>query len=131
MAGTPYIDDPTIRNGETLWRRIFPGWIVPDDNEVGWRVSSAAFDDSPDGSPMSVLLADVVEATNRTADDVLTGFEGYGLTVLVAGFVRSLKQGIARTPEPHEPAHASVFGSKTPKVKRALARASTWVHLPR
>jgi len=130
MMGIAYQDDPSIQDDAVLWRRICPAWIVPDDN-VGWRVSSAAFDDSRDGSPMSVLLAADVIQSGRTAYETVAYFAGYGLAAITAGIARTQKQGVARTPEPDEIAHASVFGPKSGAVKRALARAATWVIHPK
>jgi hypothetical protein len=129
MAVPPLEDDPTIHNDAELWRRIHPAWIVPDENAGRMRVSSAAFDDSRDGSPLSVLLADVVAQTHRGPEEVLSRFEGYALAAIRAGTARSFGQGVARTPEPDEPAHASVFGPKTGKNKRGMAKAATWVVL--
>jgi len=131
MAGPAYQDDPSIRDDAALWRIIHPLWIVRDDNERGWRISSGAFDDSTDGSPLSVLLAEIVASTGRTADELLTRFTGYGLAAITAAVARAQRQGVARTPTPDEPAHASVFGKKTGSVKRALAQAANWVHFPR
>ncbi len=53
MAGPPYDDDPTVLNEMALWRLIGRLWVVADENRGGRRVSSAAFYDSPDGSPTS------------------------------------------------------------------------------
>jgi hypothetical protein len=131
VAGTACEDDRSIADQAALWRLIHPNWIVQDDNERGWRISSAAFDDSKDGSPLSVLLAEVIASTGRTADDLLAQFTGYGLAAITAGSARAQRQGVSRTPRPNEPAHASVFGKKTGSVKRALARAANWVHLPK
>lgn len=130
MVGVAFEDDPSIQDDAELWRIIHPTWIVRDDNERGWRLSSAAFDDSKDGSPLSVLLAAVVRDTGRDADDVLARFAGYGLAALTAAAVRAQQQGVTRTPTELEPEHASVFGKKTGAVKRALARAANWVHFP-
>ena len=74
MPGVSYVDDPAILSDAILWRRIHPKWVVLDTNRGGVRVSSAAFDDSPDGSAMSVLLADAVESTGRMAADVLARY---------------------------------------------------------
>ena len=131
MTNQPYSDDPSIPNETALWRRIHPDWIVRDDNHAVWRVSSAAFDDSRDRSPLSVLVANVVIETGRTAGDVLVRFSGYGLAAITAGDARSLHQSVARTPTDDEPAHASVIGRKTLRVRRALASASAWVHCPK
>ena len=130
MAGPSYADDKTILDGADLWRRIHPRWAVRDDNEGGWRVTSAAFSDSPDGSPLSVLLADVVAATDRGPADILATFEGYCLASFTAGAARELGQGVARTPTGEEVAHASVFGRKTDSVRRNLAKAARWIVAP-
>ena len=130
MAGPLYVDDKTVVDNADLWRWIPPVWAVRDDNEGGWRVTSAAFSDSPDRSPLSVLLADTVMAAGRTPADVLARFEGYFLAAFTAGAARELGQGVARTPTPEEPAHASVFGKKTDAVRAKLARATRWVVAP-
>jgi hypothetical protein len=130
MAGPALVDDPAITNDESLWRRIHPDWVVPDQNRGGVRVSSAAFDDSHDGSPLSVLLAGVVRATGRGPENVLVGFLGYALASITAGDARTCGQGVAPTPRSDEPAHASVFGPKTKPIKRQLAKAARWVITP-
>ena len=126
----PYTDDPTIHDDAALWRRIPPGHIVPDDNLGGVRPSSAAFKDHPDGSPMSVLLAEIVTETGRGAREVLAGHEGYGLSTFSAGLARECAQGIARMALADEPAHAEVFGKKTHSVRKKLVRGSEWVLPP-
>jgi hypothetical protein len=130
MPGPPLEDDVSISDDDTLWRRVFPSWIVSDENTGGLRVSSAAFDDSEDGSPLSVLIAAVVAETRRTAREILAGYDGYALAAITARTARSVGQGIARTPEPNEPAHASVFGPKTKKNKRGMSKAAIWVIAP-
>lgn len=130
MASERLVDDSTILDEAELWRRIHPEWVVPDENTGGFRLSSAAFDDSPDGSPTSVLLVDIVRETGRDEEDVLAGFDGYTLASVTAGDARGCKQGIARDPLPNEPAHAYVFGSKTKSLKRCLARHAQWIIPP-
>ena len=125
MASEPS-DDRTIVNVAVLWRRIHPRWIVSSEDEGG-RVSSAAFDNSPDGSPTSVLLADIVAQTGRSAIQILAEFPGYALASLAAGQARSCRQGIARDPLSEESAHAIVFGAKTRANKRCLAKSAVWV----
>ena len=125
-------DDATIANDAELWRRIHPDWVVPDENTDRMRVSSAAFDNSPDGSPTSVWLATIVRETGRSDADVLGRFEGegYRLASLTAGQARECKQRIARNPLPDEPAHAFLVGKKTKGAKKCLARIAKWVISP-
>ena len=130
MAPIGLLDDTTIEDDLELWRRIYPTWIVPDKNIGGLRVSSAAFYNSPNGTPTSVLLADVVRETGRDAEDVLAGFDGYALASITAGQGRSCNQGVARDPRPNEPAHAYLFGNKTRSLRGCLARHAEWVILP-
>lgn len=131
MQPLPLVDDKSILDEEDLWRRIHPKWAVRDENRGGLRISSAAFDDSADGSPLSVLRETVVRNGGRTPNDVMSPFvaEGYRLASLRAGDARANGQGVMSTPTPEEPAHASVFGRKPPGVKKALARAAVWVDL--
>jgi hypothetical protein len=130
MPESPYVDDATIPDAADLWRRLIPDWIIPDSNTGGVRISSAAFDDSRDGTPMSVLLADVVAKTHRTPEQVLADFKGYGLAAITAGAVRGHKQGVMPTPKPDEPAHASVFGPKTGSTKKGMAKAARLLIAP-
>ena len=126
MPPPPHVDDPTILDTTKLWRRLSPLWVVSDGNG-GVRISSAAFDDSPDGSPMSVLISDVVAETQRTAATVIAAYPGYGLAEITAGAVRNCRQGVMRTPELGDDAHASVFGAKTKGNKRAMAKAAIFL----
>lgn len=130
MASEGLVDDATIADDSELWRRIHPDWIVPNQNIHGLRVSSAAFDNSKDGSPTSVLMADLVQETGRDAQNVLAGFEGYALASITAGQARHCNQGVARDPLPEEPAHAYIFGEKKKTIKRCLAQHAEWVVSP-
>jgi hypothetical protein len=130
MPGPLYADDAGIADSADLWRRLIREWVVPDSNTGGIRISSAAFDDSRDGTPMSVLLADIVAQTRQKPEEVLAGFAGYGLAAITAGAVRVCKQGVMPTPEPDEPAHASVFGPKTGSTKKGMAKAARLLIYP-
>src|SRR5438132_1666293 len=116
----PFVDDPTISDDEQLLRRIRPDWFVPDYNLNRWRPSSAAFQNSPDKSPMSVHLTSVLNANNLSLDSVLLGHEGYGLARFQAQVARNLNQLIVRDPLPNDSAHALVTGEKTESRRRKL-----------
>lgn len=81
-----YGDDPTISDEAELWRRIPPWHVVSDQNSGQRRASSAAFDNDPDGSPMSVVLA--AESGGPAA--ALAGHPEYALATITAGLARSL-----------------------------------------
>ena len=110
---SPPEDDKSILDEAQLWRRIPPWHIVEDKNYGGKRISKAAFEDHPDGSPMSVVLGDEVLAAGRDASSIIAGHEGFCLASVTAALARSLKQGVVRSPLEDEPAHAEVFGNKT------------------
>ena len=130
MENGGYRDDPTILDEAELWRRV-PSWhFVQDENLGQIRPSKAAFDNHPNGSPMSVVLAHVVAETGRGPDAVLAGHKGFALAAITAGLARECQQGVAREPLPNEPAHAVVFGKKTNGVKKRLARGARWVVPP-
>ncbi len=126
-----YEDDTSISNEAELWRRIPPRHLVPDKNRGGMRISKAAFDNHPNGTPMSVVLGDEILAAGREPSSVIDGHEGFYLASLTAGLARSLGQGVVRNPTPDEPAHAEVFGKKTDSTRKKLAKAATWVIGPR
>jgi hypothetical protein len=130
MADEGYSDDLSVTDQASLWRRVPPWHFIYDGNLQRWRASSAAFDNVPDGSPMSVALAEVVLAAGRTPNTVLAGHEGYALAAITAGLVRSCGQGVTRDPKSEEPAHALVFGPKPKSVQRRLAKGATWVFPP-
>ncbi len=126
MAGGEYSNDPTIADDAELWRRIHPDHIFYDENKGRWRPSTAAFENHPNGSPMSVLLGEMVLGSGRGPLDILTGYEGYALASITAGLARQCNQGVAREPLPDEPAHAVVFGEKTYGVRKRFACDCGW-----
>ena len=130
MDEPEYPDDFSIPDSADLWRRIPPQHIVRDENLGRLRPSSAAFENHPNGSPMSVLLADIVQQTGRGPHDVLRGHPGFLLAAVTAGLARRCRQSVARDPLLEEPAHALVVGAKTDSARKRLARESVWVVAP-
>ena len=126
-ASQPHEDDKSILDDAELWRRIPPLHVVEDKNRGGKRISSAAFEDHPDGTPMSVVLGQEVLAAGRDALSVIAGHDNFCLAHVTAGLARSLNQGIVRKPLDDEPAHAEVFGKKTHGVRKRFARAAVWI----
>jgi hypothetical protein len=130
MTRHEYVDDSSIADSASLWRRIPPWHFVYDANLQRWRPSSAAFENDPDGKPMSVILGDLVLAAGRELEAVLIGHEGYALAMITAGLARAGGQGVVRDPTTEEPAHALVFGPKPKSLQRRLAKESVWVLPP-
>ena len=122
-GGADHADDPSIRNCGELWRRVHQTQFVLDKNLGRVRPSSAAFNDSSDRTPMSVLRARIVMATGRDEYSVLRNYPGYALVAFTARLARQLGQGVEPNPLPDEPAHTYVFGDKKKKsVKEAFAK---------
>jgi hypothetical protein len=123
-------DDLTIPDEAELWRRIPPTHLILDHNLGRIRPTSAAFENHPDGSPMSVFLADIVLESGRKPEAVLVGHEGFTLASITAGLARECNQKIVRKPLDMEPAHAEVVGKKTDGVKKRFYRGCRWVIPP-
>lgn len=122
-------DDISIGNGTDLWRRI-PNWpkrVVYDENLGRQRPSSSNFDDHPNGTPMSVAIAD----GSVTACEALAEHPQFFLVGFTAGMARSLGLGVVRRPLPGQAWHGEVPGKKTGRVKNELARAAIWVVAPK
>lgn len=130
MGNGGYTDDPTIPDEAELWRRIHPKQWDRDENLGRVRPVSGAFDDPSDGSPMSVDLAEVHIQMGHGPEAALASHEGFALAAITAGLARECGLGVARQPLPENPAHAVVFGKKTPKTRRRLAKEARWVVPP-
>lgn len=122
-------DDATIPDSATLWRRIFPGWWVLDQNTGQRRLSSAAFENYPNTNTMSVGIADEMDGP----EVLLKGYDGYGIAAFTAGHARrQCRQAVARAPEPDQPWHAHVIGDKKKRsVRKCLLDGHTVVVEPR
>lgn len=118
-------DDPFLQDHFVLLRR-FTTLHVKQESD-GRRVASSAFYDSPDGSPMSVVIREFLVAMNREAEAVLEGHSGFGLLSFQVGDARSLGLGITWEPVligTTGLAHALVHCTKRTKVRRGLQRAA-------
>jgi DNA-binding transcriptional LysR family regulator len=120
------LDDRTIPDDAELWRRIHPRWFVLDEVTGERRVSTQAFENSPDDSGTSVVIA--AESSEAM---VMAGFDDYGLAMLTAGLAREQGQGVRRVPLPDVPGHAQIEGQKTRLVKKALAAGCRLLRRPR
>src|SRR5688572_7853502 len=104
-----YDDDPTITDDDELLRRIRPELIVPDQKSAsGRRLSSAAFDDSSDGTPCSVNVRREALAPETILAQEKHG--GYSIASVTAHVPRSLKQTVLHWPDDEEPGHAYIAG---------------------
>jgi hypothetical protein len=76
---------------------------------------------------MSVVIRSVLEADGRTARHVALSMAVAEVDVATCF---ALGLAIERDPQPGEPAHAHVVGTKTKSVRRKLALASRWAVSP-
>ena len=94
------------------------------------RPRSAAFEDDPDGDPMSVYRRDIIEAEGALVQRVMIGHEGFALVSLTAGQLRSKQQSVFSDPLPGETSHAKICGPKTEGTRRWFAKQAEWVIAP-
>jgi hypothetical protein len=123
-------DDPNIPSTDRIYRRVPPNWIVFDENVGARRPSTAAFQDSSDGSAMSVHIQTLLAQNNLEPESALAGHPSFGLVSFFAGLARELGFGIAPDPQPNDPAHGLVEGKKTEGKRKRLRAAAAWVVLP-
>ena len=109
---------------------IPPDLVVRNHNSGIDEPSSAAFSDSSDGTGMSVTVESTSRAKGVSEQDLLRGYDGFGLVAIPAALVRQQGQRIVRKATPRDPAHAEVIGKKTRGVKRAFKRGAVWVVRP-
>jgi len=112
-------DDPSaIPNEVRLFRRISPAMIVYDGNQDRWRATSQNFQDSKDGTPMSVFAENIADEHGELPAHFLLGrWSDWGLAAVVAGHMRELGQRVY--PDPHNQdaedrfeSHSAVAGNK-------------------
>jgi len=84
VSQSSYADDKTVADTSLLWRRIHPTWYVPDENRGGFRVSSAAFENSRDGTPTSIHLEEIARENGLTAEAILSRFTDFAMASLTA-----------------------------------------------
>lgn len=122
-AGLPP-DDLSIAGDAVLWRRVPDHHFVQKDGTI--RPSSAAFDDDPDGDPMSTVLA----RPGRDPFPVLLGNDHWALAGVAVALVRELGWVVRRQPTPEEPDHVVVIGNKTHGRRKRVARECSWAIPP-
>jgi hypothetical protein len=136
MAGRR--DDPVAIPNETrLFRRIDPTQIVPDANRNERRPTSQNFQDSKDGSPMSVFAENLARAAGEVPADFLRGeWSGFYLAAVTAGWMRACGQEVYPDPDNQEPpdrfeSHSAVRGPKdSQKLRSKIAKGYEWVIAP-
>ena len=132
----PQDDSVTIPNSTRLFRRINPCWMVYDKNRRERRPTYQNFQDSPDGTPMSVFAENVAVEQGEEPADFLSGLWSlWLLAALPASWMRECGQKVyldAKNQEPDDfhPSHAAVDGPKPNKIRSKLGERYEWVVPP-
>ncbi|MCY3820356.1 MAG: hypothetical protein OXH52_13495 [Gammaproteobacteria bacterium] len=124
-------DDATVSDDDELLRRVPPNMISRKEGQGTLEVSSAAFTNPSDGSGMSVVIRSALIAGGGCIEEVLAGYEGFGLVSIQVASVREQNQMVVRKPLPENPAHGEVIGQKTRGVRRALKQSAKLIIQPR
>jgi hypothetical protein len=107
--------------------------------EDGWEFRSGAFANSTEEgfeNEMSIVVGDTLAHHQRLPED-LPGFshpeeaEQWGVAKVKTEAVRTInEQEIVRSPEPEEPAHGDVRGTKNTKRRKKFKKLASWVVEP-
>ncbi|HRQ73241.1 MAG TPA: hypothetical protein PLU35_09460 [Phycisphaerales bacterium] len=120
-----HIDDPTIPPSCALLRRIYPEWVVSDDNAGGQRISSAGFKDTE----ISVHIGDDLAAMGLSPEVVVERYPDYDLAAIHAATAREMGQRVYREHKPDQLCHGIVAGKKSKATAERMAAEATanWV----
>lgn len=135
MPAGEYVDDPTIPDDTTLWRRIRPEQWTREDRRL--RPTSQNFKDRewPDGRIDYVSVYIAAEVSGGV-EALLDGHPAYGVVAITAGMARQHGRGVVRDEEDGGPGHCLLFlpegrPSKASKKRgEKLAREAWWAVLP-
>ena len=131
-------DDPaSIPDQTKLYRRINPHWTVFDRNRGERRPTSQNFQDSSDGTPMSVYAENLAVAHGESPSDFLRGrWTEWYLAAVTARRMRHLGQHVYPDPanqdaDDFHPSHAAVRGLKDRNTRPKLAEEYEWIVAPK
>jgi hypothetical protein len=130
-------DDPVRIPDETrLFRRINPQWLTYDANRKELRPSGQNYQDSPDGTPMSVFAENIaLEHGESPADFLKEPWSDWYLAAVSAGWLRKCGQKVYldlryQDANDFHQSHTVVFGTKDAKVRSRIAKQYEWVLPP-
>jgi hypothetical protein len=132
-AGGAAADDPSVPDDAIVWRRLPWAYTADDEERPGLRrLSSGGFDDSNDGTGMSVHLP----APGETIDQFLKQVhcENDGIAELKVKKIREEGMGLTLRPEPDDPRHYEVThapGRSKKSKKRALYGVAELIRQPK
>lgn len=97
--GLPKDDIARIPSETRLFRRVDPNWVVFDKNRNELRPTSQNFQDSKDGTPMSVFAENVAVASGEVPIDFLRNrWSEWCLVAVSAGAMREHGQAVYLQP---------------------------------
>lgn len=122
-SSSPTTSEYELDDDRVLWRRIPPHHFGVGDA----RPSSAAFEDHPNGSPMSVTAS----GCGASIDDALRGHDGFALFGFTVRQARELGWRIGPAADIEtNPGHYEVAGPKTRSKRRSIAKVGNRVVPP-
>jgi hypothetical protein len=129
-------DQQAIPDSVRLFRRISPACIVFDRNKNQWRPTSQNFQDSKDGTPMSVFAENIANSHGEVPSDFLRGrWSAWHLAALPAGWMRECGQSVYPEKANQDPddtfqSHTAVEGPKPTNQRGKLGERFEWVVAP-
>jgi hypothetical protein len=119
-----------LAEDDLFLRRVPSIWVVEGDD--GLRPSSQAFNNDPEGGPMSGYLDGLFARLGLERHQVVEGMSGFFVAGLTVGFLVREQQEVRHDPiDPPkhccDPAHAGVSGSKANKRRARFAKSARWV----
>ena len=115
-------DDASIRDDESVLRRVAENFIIYDENTQRLRPSTQAFlQDGRDG------LVSVYLSSDTTPSEVAAGGPERYMASIGVGFLRELGLGIVRDPTSGGPGHCVITGRKTRGRLNRIVQNAEWV----
>lgn len=113
-------DHSGIGPSDGLLRHIDPDHHAPFDENLGRRrLSTMAFQESSDGSGMSVDIEKLLEVDNCPQTEHLPG-QSWGMVRLPTAFCRGLGLQVGYYPVPSNDHHGAAWGIKTRGTRKQL-----------
>lgn len=123
--------DSSVAPEHHVWRRIPADQWQLRDGEL--RPISGTFQNSSDGSGMSIHLSEIAHVHSLEPRDLLPGnkfAKDFGMVDLAASALYNDSQVIIPDPLHNDPSHANVIGNKTGGRRRRWSKLAMVLFLP-
>jgi hypothetical protein len=124
MSQRAHHNDPSIVDGDRLFRRIHLTQLVKDDDTGLARISTGAFRDRE----LSINIESILWNEGKTAENCLEGHTAHSLVSITAGAARRHNQVVCSDPLPFDLSHGLVCGPKNNRrIQEGLRDSADWV----